>query len=122
MQYDKLKSSTSFAQLRRRGSSYVAPAFVILVHKNNDEANKLKIGFTASKKIGNAIKRAKSRRRLRAALDEIPQTTLDNFDGCEFNIVSRVKSLDVDFEKLVFYFKKTLENIEKDYSKNAKKD
>ena len=121
MQYDKLKSSTSFAQLRRKGSSYVAPAFVILVQKNDTDST-LKVGFTASKKIGNAIKRATSRRRLRAALNDIPSSTLEKFNGYEFNVVSRYKSLDTDFEKLVFYFKKTLQTIEKEHLKNAKKD
>lgn len=120
MQYDKLKSDKSFAQLRRSGSSFVAPAFVILAKQtNNDET--LKIGFTASKKVGNAIKRALARRRLRAAINEMPTDLIEYFKGYEFNIVARHKVLTVEFEKLTFYFKKTLENIQKQI-KNEKKD
>lgn len=122
MQYDKLKSDKSFAQLRRRGSSYVAPAFVILVQKTEKSEEKLKIGFTASKKVGNAIKRALARRRLRAALQEIPNNTLELFNGYEFNIIARHRCFDTDFKKLVFYFSKTLQNISKDIQKNEKKD
>tara|TARA_Y100001960_G_scaffold267121_1_gene291210 strand:+ start:2871 stop:3239 length:369 start_codon:yes stop_codon:yes gene_type:complete len=121
MQYDKLKSSTSFAQLRKKGSSYVAPAFVILVQESNNKDNRLTVGFTASKKIGNAIKRALARRRLRAALSQMPEDLLEKFHGYEFNIIARHKALNVDFEKLVLYFTKTLNNIDKETSKNAKK-
>jgi len=121
MQYDKLKSSTSFAQLRKNGGSFVAPAFVILTQQSDDTSQKVKVGFTASKKIGNAIKRATARRRLRAALREIPTETLDFFNGYEFNIIARHKVLTVDFEKLVFYFSKTLTKIIKDSQNNEKK-
>lgn len=122
MQYEKLKSSTSFAQLRKKGSSYVAPAFVILVQQTNNQDKKLTIGFTASKKIGNAVKRALARRRLKAALNEISPELINLFNGYEFNIVARHKSLNVDFDKLVLYFNKTLNNIYKETSQNAKKD
>lgn len=122
MQYDKLKSSTSFAQLRRNGGSFVAPAFVILTQQSSNNSEKVKVGFTASKKIGNAIKRSTARRRLRAALQEIPPETLEQFNGYEFNIIARAKSLTIDFEKLVFYFSKTLNNIDKTAKKNEKKD
>ncbi|HAG52793.1 MAG TPA: ribonuclease P protein component [Alphaproteobacteria bacterium] len=121
MQYDKLKSSTSFAQLRKKGSSFVAPAFVVLTQQSDNSSQKVKVGFTASKKIGNAIKRATARRRLRAALHEIPTETLDFFNGYEFNIIARHKVLTVDFEKLVFYFSKTLTKIIKDSQNNEKK-
>lgn len=114
MQYDKLKSSTSFAQLRRSGSSYVAPTFVILATKDNTSDKPLKVGFTASKKVGNAIKRALARRRLRAALQQIPNETIEEFKGYEFNIVARHKSMTTELPKIVFYFKKTLQNIKLD--------
>ena len=117
MLYDKLKSKKSFNNIRNHGSSYVAPAFVILVNKTNNADEKLKVGFTTSKKVGNAVVRARSRRRLKAAFAEIPQETIDTFKGFEFNIIARHKSLAVDFEKLVFYFQKTLQNINKDYVK-----
>lgn len=116
MLYDKLKSKKSFMNLRKKGSSYVAPAFVILVNKINNE-DTLKVGFTTSKKVGNAVLRAKSRRRLKAALNQISPETINYFKGFEFNIIGRYKSVSVDFEKLVFYFEKTLNNIRKNYEK-----
>jgi len=115
MLYDKLKSKKSFSNLRNSGSSYVAPAFVILVIQNKNSSETLKLGFTTSKKVGNAVKRVKARRRLKAAVDRLPQETIDFFKGFEFNIIGRPRAIDVDFEKLVFYFEKTLKNIKKDY-------
>lgn len=122
MQYDKLKQSKSFAQLRKSGSSFASPAFIILVQPTTLCNQRVKIGFTASKKIGNAIKRATARRRLRAAINNIDTNTLEKLNSLELNIIARHKVLDVDFEKLTFYFSKTLKNITKNYQNNEKKD
>lgn len=116
MLYDKLKSKKSFSNLRNQGSSYVTPAFVLLAYKTEND-KKLKVGFTSSKKVGNAILRARSRRRLKAALREINPEFLESFNGFEFNIIARYKVLTLDFNKIVFYFEKTLNNVKKDYAK-----
>lgn len=117
MQYDKLKRDTSFAQLRKKGSSFVAPAFIILA-TNTQSDEKIKIGITASKKIGNAVIRAKARRRIRAGLNLTNPELFEKLSGFELNIICRTQSLTVEMPKLEFYLNKTLENVCKKYKKN----
>ena len=69
----RLRSKDRFQQVRRQGRSY-KHRLVILVALPNDLAHS-RFGFTASKRIGNAVKRNRARRLMREAvrlrLDEI---------------------------------------------------
>ena len=47
----------------------------------------LRVGFTATKKIGNAVKRNRARRRLRAAVDEVLRNS--NAAGADLVVVAR---------------------------------
>jgi ribonuclease P protein component len=50
-------------------------------------AARLRVGFTATKKIGNAVKRNRARRRLRAAVDEVLRDT--GAAGADLVVVAR---------------------------------
>ena len=106
-----LKENRDFSRLYRRGKCYVSSALVIYALKN--KTNNLRYGITTGKKIGNAVKRSRSRRIIRAAFAQISPSLKNGYD---FIFVARsktpyVKSTDIycDMEKL---FKKAglLEN------------
>jgi ribonuclease P protein component len=50
-------------------------------------AARLRVGFTATKKIGNAVKRNRARRRLRAAVDDVLRGT--DVSGADIVVVAR---------------------------------
>ena len=55
-----------------RARRWVAPGFVLQGRKREPtEADGLRVGYTCSKKVGNAVARNKAKRRLRAAAAEI---------------------------------------------------
>lgn len=56
-----------FRRVYSKGKYYVSPAVVVYVLKNR--YHMVRVGITTSKKIGNAVKRNRSRRIIRAALD-----------------------------------------------------
>ncbi|MDP7548892.1 MAG: ribonuclease P protein component [Alphaproteobacteria bacterium] len=76
----RLKRRADFLRVARSGRRFAAPGFVLQVadrqagitgrHSSVDEGSEtaVGIGFTASKKVGNAVARNRAKRRLRAAV------------------------------------------------------
>ena len=60
-----LNKNGSFRYVYNKGNSVVSPLLITYVIKNRCGVNR--IGLTASKKIGNAVKRNRARRIIRAA-------------------------------------------------------
>lgn len=82
-----LKENREFSILYRKGKSLVTPVVVIYYRKNNKNINRF--GITTGKKIGNAVKRNRARRIIRAAFSEILPTLKGSYD---FVFVARVKT------------------------------
>lgn len=64
-----LKDNRDFHRLYRKGKSFVSPVLVTYVMKN--KSDNLRYGITTGKKIGNAVRRSRSRRVIRAAFREL---------------------------------------------------
>lgn len=60
-----INENREFKRIYQKGKSSVSPVLVTYVSKN--KGKHLRVGITASKKIGNAVKRNRSRRIIRAA-------------------------------------------------------
>jgi len=54
-----------------RGTRIPTPGFVLLVRNRDDGDDALRVGFTVTKKIGNAVVRNRAKRRLRAAASQL---------------------------------------------------
>ena len=63
--YLPIKDNRDFRRMYARGKSYVSPALVTYVMRNR--SGSLRVGITTSKKVGNAVKRSRSRRVIREA-------------------------------------------------------
>jgi len=93
--YLPIKENKDFRRIYARGKSLVSPVMVTYVSKNRSQ--NVRIGITTSKKIGNAVKRNRSRRVIREAFRSLaPRVT----PGYDFIFVARgktpfVKSTDV---------------------------
>lgn len=66
---DRLKRRPEFLRAARRGRSCATPGLVLQVYSRGDGDAPLRVGYTASKKVGNAVVRNRARRRLRAVVD-----------------------------------------------------
>ena len=82
-----LKENKDFRRLYARGKSYVSHALVTYVMKNR--AGGVRVGITTSKKIGNAVKRSRSRRVIRAAYRQVYPKLKPGYD---FVFVARGKT------------------------------
>ena len=70
----RLTRSTDFKRVRRSGKSYAHPLVVLYVLKS--DLTGVRVGVSAGLAVGNAIKRNRAKRLLRAAMNELlPQTS-----------------------------------------------
>ncbi len=85
-----IKENRDFKRLYYRGKSFVSPYFVLYVAKG--KKGKKRVGVTAGKKIGCAVKRNRAKRLIRAAFSEYFGNIKEGYD---FVIVARSKILNV---------------------------
>jgi ribonuclease P protein component len=75
-------------QLASRAARVAKPGFILQMRKRApDEAAGVRIGFTCSRKVGNAVARNRAKRRLReiARLSLVPLVQ----DGCDYVLIGR---------------------------------
>ena len=82
-----LKKRADFLRASR-AARVVTPGFVLQMHmRKTGEAEGLRVGFTCSKKVGNAVARNRAKRRLRAVAHELlPHIGLE---GADYVLVGR---------------------------------
>lgn len=82
-----LKLNHVFQRLYRKGNSAVSPNMALYVRKNGREQSRL--GLTVSTKVGKAVVRNRTRRRLR----EVYRTNEDKlYPGYDIVVVARVRA------------------------------
>ena len=73
-----LNKNKDFIRAYSKGKSFVSPVLVIYVIKNREK--NVRIGITASKKIGNAVQRNRARRVIRESVRKIYPDLSNGFD------------------------------------------
>lgn len=97
MLYTKpLTSNHDFRRMYAKGVSAVSPLMVTYVMKNRLGYNRL--GITASKKVGNAVKRNRARRIIKAAYTTVEAQLLQGYD---IVLVARGRTVDAKSTQLL---------------------
>lgn len=87
--YFVLKENRDFSRLYRQGKSFVSPVLVTYVLKRRQRDGATRIGITTGKKVGNAVKRSRARRVIRASYYQLyPQVK----QGYDIVFVARTKT------------------------------
>ncbi|WP_231639433.1 ribonuclease P protein component [Sphingomonas profundi] len=74
------------------------PGFVLLVRERGDGSAAMRVGFTVTKKIGNAVVRNRMKRRLRALARELlPQ---GGVAGADHILIGRNGGIERDYDAL----------------------
>lgn len=73
-----IQLNKDFRRIYRKGKSTVTPVVVMYVCRN--WTKNVRVGITASKKVGNAVKRNRSRRVIRAAVQAVYPGFKKGFD------------------------------------------
>jgi ribonuclease P protein component len=105
----RLKRRAEFLQVAAANRKWVAPGLILQVRRQpsteskSDDAPRaaleaVRVGFTASRKVGNAVARNRARRRLRSvARDVLSHAELGN----DFVLIARPATIDRDYQALV---------------------
>ncbi len=99
----RIKQNKLFSALYRKGTSIVGKACVVYFRKNGKPFNRM--GVASSKKIGNAVKRNRARRVIRAAY----RLSEKDFPiGYDFIFVARTAACSVKSGTILAFFKKSV--------------
>ena len=71
------------------------PGFVLLAHPRGDGSAAMRVGYTVTKKIGNAVVRNRMKRRLRALAAELLPTA--GIAGADHVLIGRQGGIERDF-------------------------
>jgi ribonuclease P protein component len=93
---DRLKNRSDFLRAAR-GVRRVTPGLTLEIC-DNKEAASIRVGFTASRKIGGAVVRNRAKRRLRAAAAAV--LPLSGVAGTDYVLVARPGTVERPFESL----------------------
>jgi ribonuclease P protein component len=88
----------------------------VLQARQRKEPGSARIGFTVSKKVGNAVERNRVKRRLREIVRLAPQGRMRT--GYDYVLVGRRAALDLSFERMVQDFERALGRVHADPSES----
>jgi len=104
----RLKKRSEFLFVRD-GKYQATGGVVIQTRENPEKSDAIRVGFTATKKIGNAVKRNKAKRRLRALAAEL--LPLYGLKGQDYVFIARDQTNKRKFEDLRDDVKKALQKL-----------
>ncbi len=85
------------------------PGFVLLVRPRDDDEPAMRVGFTVTKKIGNAVIRNRMKRRFRALARELlPEHGLA---GADHVLIGRSGGIERDYATLAADLQRALEKL-----------
>lgn len=104
-----LKKRRDFLRAARNGVKSVTDGVILQVRPNADSeagADGIRVGFTVSRKVGNAVARNRARRRLRAAAERVLAENAEQ--GRDYVLIGRRQTVSRPFADLVGDLEKAL--------------
>ena len=102
MRIATLKNRHDFLRVRAAARRWAAPGLVLQaapMPEVDAEEELVRVGYTASRRIGNAVARNRAKRRLRATVAHVMPTSAQC--GCDYVVIARAATLTRTFDALV---------------------
>ena len=100
-----IKKRSTFVMIRNKGEFIKGKNMNIQILHNQDLENSIGVGYTASKKIGNAVKRNKAKRIMREGARKI---IINGKINSYYVLIAKSSILDEKFDKLILELKKNI--------------
>ncbi|MEQ8665223.1 MAG: ribonuclease P protein component [Rhodospirillales bacterium] len=95
----RLKRRSEFLRTAAAGLKWVTPGVIVQARQREADGEGPRVGYTVSKKVGNAVQRNRARRRLRAAADDVLAARGDA--AFDYVLIGRKSTLDRPFDALL---------------------
>ncbi|MEE2932472.1 MAG: ribonuclease P protein component [Pseudomonadota bacterium] len=93
-----LKQRAQFLHVAAARRYFVAPSLLLQVCLNSEAGKTIRVGYTASRRVGNAVVRNRAKRRLRAAVEEVMPS--HGVLGCDYVIIARLATTKQPFHAI----------------------
>ena len=103
----RLKQRADF--LAAAGGAKAPAGGFVLQARDRQEDGPVRVGFTCSKKVGNAVERNRVRRRLREVVKLAPRGLMR--PGHDYVLIGRTTALNLPFSRLVEDFERALSRV-----------
>jgi len=111
---DTLPARSDFLAAARARKA-VAPGLVLQMRRRGDHSSPARVGFTASRKVGNAVIRNRARRRLRAAVNDVLAPRARS--GCDYVLIARAATAQRPYDALLADLATALDRLEQTKSR-----
>ncbi len=107
-QYETLKKRRDFLSISKAGERIFGKYFLMQKLCDNVEPKKFRVGYVATRKIGNAVNRNKAKRRLRSLVGYYQDQFIK---GQDYVMIARKTLIDCDFKELKVDFEGVLRRV-----------
>ncbi|HEC01435.1 MAG TPA: ribonuclease P protein component [Sphingomonadales bacterium] len=104
-----LAKRRDFLRIAATRKKWVAPGMIVQMAEGTEDRSAIRVGYTASKKVGNAVRRNRAKRRLR----EVVRKSLwdRGVRGHDYVLIARSATVDMSFDQLIRDFNWCLKRL-----------
>ena len=102
MKIETLKKRKDFISSNKFGKKYYTNNFILQKNKDsNNEISNVRFGFTATKRIGNAVNRNRAKRRMRSLISLFLKNDISSFEnGNSYVLIAKASLIKASFVNL----------------------